>query len=67
MQNTDESANHVEALLSAATEATDMRTRSQLIGEAAATRMDILDEVAAEPSVPALEDVMEDLGPPGAV
>jgi hypothetical protein len=67
MRNIDEGGGQSEALLSAATAASDMRTRSQLIGEAAAARMAILDRVGAQPAVPALEDVMDELAPLGSV
>jgi hypothetical protein len=60
MQNRNETAGDVEALLTAAAQTTDLRSRSALIAEATASRMTALGLAEMETSVPALEDVMDE-------
>lgn len=66
MQKPDESGGEVEALLSAAAQATDLKSRSALIAEATASRMTTLGMAEMETSVPALEDVMDEPPIPSA-
>ena len=64
MPNSTDGGGEVDSLLSAAAQTTDMRTRSALISEATASRMSALGISETETSVPALEEVMDDLAIP---